>query len=110
MENVSEKSEVISRNFIEQIIDKDLEEGIYDKLLNSHDSRWSHNGRNVFPEDEESKDWNYWEDFLKEAYLIAPVNDIKNSPHGRTPFSKSGCKYPHHEIRNGELVLSVPVV
>ena len=82
----------------------------YDKLLNSYDSRWSHNGRNVFPEDEESKDWNYWEDFLKEAYLIAPVNDIKNSPHGRTPFSKSGCKYPHHEIRNGELVLSVPGV
>lgn len=33
MENVSEKSEVISRNFIEQIIDKDLEEGIYDKVV-----------------------------------------------------------------------------
>lgn len=33
MENVSEKSEVISKNFIEQIIDKDLEEGIYDKVV-----------------------------------------------------------------------------
>jgi len=58
------------------------------------------------------KDGKYlqWNDFLKEAYLIAPVKDIKNSPYGVTPFSNSGCKYPHHEIRNGELVLSVPGV
>lgn len=80
----------------------------YDKLLDSHDSRWNHNGRNVFPEDEVAKEWDYWPDFLKEAYLIAPVKDIKNTPYGRTPFSSSGCKYPHHVIRNGELVLSVP--
>ena len=48
-----------------------------------------------------------WFDFLKEAYLIAPVDKIANSPYGRTPFSRSGCKYPHHVIKNGELVLSV---
>ena len=33
MENVSEKSEVISKNFIEQIIDKDLEEGTYKEVV-----------------------------------------------------------------------------
>ena len=62
--------------------------------------------------DKKIKDGNYiqWNDFLKEAYLIAPIKDIKNSPYGVTPFSRSGCKYPHHEIRNGELVLSVPGV
>lgn len=33
MENVSEKSEVISKNFIEQIIDKDLAEGSYEEIV-----------------------------------------------------------------------------
>lgn len=45
---------------------------------------------------------------LKEAYLIAPVKSIKNSPYGRTPFSRSGCKYPHHSIRDGKLVVNIP--
>jgi hypothetical protein len=49
-----------------------------------------------------------WKDYLQEAYLIAPVKNIQNSPHGVTPFSRSGCKYPHHVIRNGKLVVSVP--
>ena len=46
-----------------------------------------------------------WKDFLKETYLIAPVNDIKNTPHGITPYSQSGCKYPHHIIHDGKLVM-----
>ena len=45
---------------------------------------------------------------LKEAYLVAPVEKIKNSPYGITPYSQSGCKYPHHVIKNGKLVVSVP--
>lgn len=49
-----------------------------------------------------------WPAFLQEAYLVAPINDIKNSPYGVTPYSRSGCKYPHHIIRNGELVVSIP--
>lgn len=49
-----------------------------------------------------------WPTFLQEAYLVAPVNDIKNSPYGVTQYSRSGCKYPHHIIRNGELVVSIP--
>lgn len=81
---------------------------LYDKLLDASDSRWNANGKNVFPEDAVAKTWNYWPEFLKEAYLIAPVKDIKNSPYGRTPFSRSGCKYPHHIIRNGELLISIP--
>lgn len=81
---------------------------LYDTLLNSHDSRWNVNGRNVFPEDDEAETWDYWQDFLKEAYLIAPTKDIKNSPYGKTPFSNSGCKYPHHIIKKGELVVSIP--
>lgn len=60
--------------------------------------------------EKKSKDGKYlqWNDFLKEAYLVAPVKSIKNSPYGVTPYSKSGCKYPHHVIRDGKLVLSVP--
>ena len=80
---------------------------LYDNLLDANDSRWNVNGRNVFPEDEEAKTWNYWPDFIKEAYLIAPVKDIKNSPYGRTPYSRSGCKYPHHVIKGDKLVLSI---
>lgn len=49
-----------------------------------------------------------WFQYLEEAYLVAPVKKISNSPHGVTPFSRSGCKYPHHVIRNGELVVSIP--
>jgi hypothetical protein len=45
--------------------------------------------------------------FLKEAYFIAPVNKIKNTPYGRTPYSRSGCKYPHHEIKGDELVVNI---
>lgn len=45
---------------------------------------------------------------LQEAYLVAPVEKIKNSPYGITPHSQSGCKYPHHVIRNGKLVVSIP--
>ena len=33
VENVSEKSEVISKNFIEQIIEKDLAEGTYKEVV-----------------------------------------------------------------------------
>lgn len=47
---------------------------------------------------------------LKEAYLIAPIKEIKCGPHGTTPYSRSGCKYPHHVIKNDTLVLSVPGV
>ena len=45
---------------------------------------------------------------LQEAYLVAPVEKIKNTPYGITPYSQSGCKYPHHVIRNGKLVVSIP--
>lgn len=48
-----------------------------------------------------------WPDFIKETYLIAPVDNINNSPYGITPYSRSGCKYPHHVIRDGKLVLSI---
>ena len=32
IENVEETKEVVSKNFIEQIIDKDLAEGVYDTV------------------------------------------------------------------------------
>ena len=31
--NITDNNEVVSRNFIEQIIDKDLEEGKYEKIV-----------------------------------------------------------------------------
>lgn len=48
-----------------------------------------------------------YQDYLKEAYLVAPISSIKNSPHGVTPYSRSGCKYPHHEIKGDELVVNI---
>ena len=45
--------------------------------------------------------------YLEEAYLIAPINKIKYGPYGMTPFSRSGCKYPHHVIRDGKLVIHI---
>ena len=49
----------------------------------------------------------YTPDYLKETYLIAPINKIKYEPYGMTPFSRSGCKYPHHVIRKGKLVVHI---
>lgn len=49
----------------------------------------------------------YTPDYLEETYLIAPINKIKYGPYGMTPFSRSGCKYPHHVIRKGKLVVHV---
>ena len=49
----------------------------------------------------------YTPDYLKETYLIAPINKIKYGPYGMTPFSRSGCKYPHHVIRKGKLVVHI---
>ena len=81
----------------------------YDKLLNSFycEGDIPTNSRDL---DRHIKNGKYlqWNDYLKEAYLVAPIKDIKNSPYGVTPYSRSGCKYPHHEIKNGELVLSIP--
>jgi hypothetical protein len=80
----------------------------YDKLLNSH----YYGGR--IPTDSKELDemiksgkYKDYRHYLKEAYLIAPVNKINNSPYGVTPFSKSGCKYPHHSIKGDELVVNI---
>ena len=81
--------------------------GLYDQLLQASymGSKIPETGKDL---DEAMKaDGSYlgWTDYLKETYLVAPVSQIKNTPHGVTPFSKSGCKYPHHVIRGKELVL-----
>lgn len=46
-----------------------------------------------------------WQALIRETYLIAPLNKIKNTERDETSFSASGVGYPHHVIRNGELVI-----
>ena len=41
---------------------------------------------------------------INEAYLVSEESGEDIS------FSKSGCKYPHHVIKDGELVVSIPGV
>lgn len=89
---------------------KDPGAKLYDQLLNAQ-----HIVGNKVPDDAKEfeqliKEGKYitWQTYLKEAYMVAPVDDIKNSPYGVTPFSRSGCKYPHHVIKNGKLVVSIP--
>lgn len=88
---------------------KDPGAKLYDQLL---DAMYCKGDIPTNPKDLEaaikSGDYCDWPGFLKEAYAVAPVKDIKNSPYGRTPFSRSGCKYPHHVIKNGQLVVSIP--
>ena len=45
--------------------------------------------------------------YLEESYLIVPINKIKYGPYGTTPFSRSGCKYPHHTIKGNKLVVHI---
>jgi len=87
---------------------KDPGAKLYDKLLGSH--YFDDTDNNDGYETANNPNNKSWQDFLKETYLIAPVNKIKNSPHGVTPYSRSGCKYPHHTIRGDKLVLSKPGV
>lgn len=75
---------------------KDPGAKLYDQLLNAA----------YFPNDNVDDPNNqYTPHYLKEAYLIAPVSKIKYGPYGQTPYSSSGCKYPHHTIHNGELIV-----
>lgn len=75
---------------------KDPGAKLYDQLLNAA----------YFASDDvdDPRNENVWY-YLRETYLIAPVKDIKYGPYGQTPYSRSGCKYPHHVIRNGELIV-----
>lgn len=89
---------------------KDPGAKLYNKLLGAQ-----HIVGNKAPENSEELDklvkegkYLMWHNFLQEAYMVAPIKDIKNSPYGVTPFNRSGCKYPHHVIKNGELVVSIP--
>lgn len=83
--------------------------GFYDQLLNSlHVKGDIPTDPKELKEAIKNGDYKDWTHFLKEAYAIAPVDKISNSPHGVTPFSRSGCKYPHHVIRGDKLVVSIP--
>ena len=45
-----------------------------------------------------------WRSLINEAFLVSN-DDIKNTEENSTPFANSGCKYPHHVIRNGKLIV-----
>jgi len=47
-----------------------------------------------------------WRSLLNEAFLISN-DDIKNTEEEVTSFASSGCKYPHHVIKNGKLVVHI---
>lgn len=63
------------------------------------DGKWTKPGAEFYDELKSSKE------LLDEAFLIVGKNAGKD-----TPYSSSGCKYPHHVIRDGKLVLSIPGV
>lgn len=82
---------------------------LYDTLM---DAMWCEGDIPADPKEMEQKmkDGRYYhyDKFLKEAYLVGPDKDHQNSPYGRTPFARSGCKYPHHVVKGDKLVVSIP--
>lgn len=80
---------------------------LYDQLLNAASGKVP-NGPDELEKAMKTGEYKQWPELLKEAYLVAPVENIKNSPYGVTPFSRSGCKYPHHVIRGDKLLVSIP--
>lgn len=60
--------------------------------------KWSNPGASFYDE------ICYDDDVLKEAYLV--VGKLHNDPRSKTPFSRSGCKYPHHSLVGNKLVLN----
>ena len=67
------------------------------------DGKWKNPGASLY---NELYDASNWKELIEEAYLIAPINDIHNDPRMKTPYSRSGCKYPHHVVKDGKLILS----
>lgn len=51
-----------------------------------------------------------WKELLAEAYLVAPLENMKNEADGITPYTECSLKYPHHVLQNEKLVLSVPAL
>lgn len=49
-----------------------------------------------------------WKQLLKETYLIAPLENVQNDENGITLFTECEFMYPHHEIYNDKLILSIP--
>ena len=76
---------------------KDPGAELYKQLLSSTSSNIPASTKDLEKQIKE-KTYIGWTHFLQEAYLTAPVKNIKNSPHGVTPYNSSGCKYPHHVI------------
>lgn len=68
-----------------------------------HTKGWENPGASLYDTILQSK--SNWEFLLKEAYLIAPTKKINNN-RIKTPYLHSGCKYPHHIIKDGTLILS----
>ena len=62
----------------------------------SVDGKWENPGASLYDRLMNSDNA---ESLLKEAYLIAPNKKEVTS------YSRSGCKYPHHVIRDGKLVV-----
>jgi len=46
------------------------------------------------------------EELVKEAYLITPKVIAPNFPRSVPTYSGSGCKYPHHQVRDGKLLVN----
>lgn len=80
--------------------------GISMKINNSADSSvsgvWQNPGARLY--DALMGQDNYMS-LLNEAYLTGPKEEIHNTESDRTSFSASGFGYPHHVIRNGQLVI-----
>jgi len=64
--------------------------------------QWSNPGATLY--DRLLEETNF-KTLLSETYLIAVTDRISNSESNRTSFSASGVGYPHHVIRNGQLVI-----
>ena len=75
------------------------------KIKNSReysiDGKWSKPGSSFYDNLMEEDNWR---SLINEAFLVSN-DDIKNTEEDSTTFAGSGCKYPHHVIRNGKLVV-----
>lgn len=63
-----------------------------------HGKKWSNPGASFYDK------ICYNDKALEEAYLV--VGEVHNDPRSKTPYSRSGCKYPHHSLAGNKLVLN----
>jgi len=74
------------------------------------DGKWKAPGKNLYDEIMQLNDNKHIKSLLDEIWLLHDEVDLTDRVRYKTSYTATNCKYPHHVISKGKLVLSIPGV